>query len=257
MTNEEQTIQPQPETPSTPEATATLKSPVDLFGKAWELFMKKKWHYLKIIAIPYLLSIPLLFTGAIMSTFSGSLTMVGGILIIVLMVIILILVNVWATVALLYAIMERDKELTVKETYQKAWSKILDFIGVSILSFLIIAGGFILFIVPGIIFSVWYSLAFYVFMKEDLTGMAALRRSKELVVGRWWSVLWRLIFPSLIYIAIGLALGVVMTGFSYILGETISEFLTNVIDTIFRIVVTPVGFIYGFLLLDNLVSAKK
>jgi hypothetical protein len=55
-----------------------------------------------------------------------------------------------------------------------------------LLAGLIIIGGFILLIVPGLIFSVWYRYVPLVVVDEGLTGMAALRRSKQLVANRFW-----------------------------------------------------------------------
>ena len=55
----------------------------------------------------------------------------------------------------------------------------------------VIIAGALLFIIPAFIFSVWFMFAFYAFLIEGVSpGTAALRRSKELVSGRFWQIVW-------------------------------------------------------------------
>jgi len=56
------------------------------------------------------------------------------------------------------------------------------------LAILAITGGIILFIIPGILFAVWFSQVNFVVVQEQLSGPAALRRSRQLVRGRFWDV---------------------------------------------------------------------
>lgn len=64
-----------------------------------------------------------------------------------------------------------------------AYKKLFPLLGASILIGLATFGGFLLFIVPGIIFSTWFSLTFFVMFDENLGAVAAMKRSKELVTG--------------------------------------------------------------------------
>lgn len=45
---------------------------------------------------------------------------------------------------------------------------------------------FILLIIPGIIFMVYWYVFVYVLLDQGLTNMAALKKSKELISGHWW-----------------------------------------------------------------------
>lgn len=49
-------------------------------------------------------------------------------------------------------------------------------------------GGFILFVIPGIWASVAFSFAYIALIDENAKVEDAIKRSKELVKGRWWSV---------------------------------------------------------------------
>ncbi len=68
-----------------------------------------------------------------------------------------------------------------------------------ILSAIAILCGFILFIIPGIIFSIWFSFSIYATLFDGQKGGAALKASKHLVQGRWFAVLWRLVAPAFVF----------------------------------------------------------
>jgi hypothetical protein len=55
-------------------------------------------------------------------------------------------------------------------------------------AWLILIGLFLLLVVPGIVWSVYYSFLLMVVSVRGLTGKAALDYSKKLVEGRWWRV---------------------------------------------------------------------
>ena len=60
----------------------------------------------------------------------------------------------------------------------------------SILAGLAVLGGFVLLIIPGIIFSTWFAFVIYAVALDGEKNTAALRASKRLVTGRWWEGLW-------------------------------------------------------------------
>ncbi len=45
---------------------------------------------------------------------------------------------------------------------------------------------FLLLIVPGIIFMVYWYVFAYIVLDQGLSGMAALKKSKEMITGHWW-----------------------------------------------------------------------
>lgn len=62
-------------------------------------------------------------------------------------------------------------------------------VGTSIVAGFILLGLFLLLIVPGIIWSVYYTFWIYVVALRNIGGTTALGYSKNLVVGQWWRVL--------------------------------------------------------------------
>jgi len=78
---------------------------------------------------------------------------------------------------------------------------------------LVIIGGFILLIVPGIIIAVLLSFSGTAFMLEDKRGPSALSRSKQLVRGNWWYVLGislgcALLYALAIYLPFAILVGI-------------------------------------------------
>jgi len=67
------------------------------------------------------------------------------------------------------------------------------FVWVMILRSLAVAGGIIAFVLPGIWMSVAFSFAPIILLENGLRGTEALATSHELVKGRWWQVLGRIL----------------------------------------------------------------
>lgn len=71
----------------------------------------------------------------------------------------------------------RKTEEYVNDAFKKLWPAL----GATVLIFLAVLGGLVLFIVPGIIFAAWFSLTFFVMFDENLGAVASMKRSKTLV----------------------------------------------------------------------------
>jgi hypothetical protein len=78
---------------------------------------------------------------------------------------------------------------------------------------LVLAVGFLLLIIPGIYLSIALIVAVPALVVEDVRGSKALRRSRDLVSGRWWATLGVVLLgvflvPFVIQFAIGFILGI-------------------------------------------------
>jgi hypothetical protein len=67
---------------------------------------------------------------------------------------------------------------------------------VNFLTTLAVIGGFILLIIPGIIFAVWFSLASYIVIDQQVDAVEAMKRSKALVRGRIWEMMGVFALPA-------------------------------------------------------------
>ena len=75
---------------------------------------------------------------------------------------------------------------TLEGALQFALRNVLPLGFIYLLLGLVVWGGFVLFLVPGMIVLVTTYFAQFVYLDERVGGMSALLRSRALVVGRWW-----------------------------------------------------------------------
>jgi len=113
-------------------------------------------------------------------------------------------VGLWTQIVLIRLIWNSivHQSIEEKSLKQEGWRDIVPFLWVNILTGLIILGGTILFIIPGLIFSIWYYFASYIFAVEKIHGYGALKASKDLSQGRFWIVVGKIVLISLMYLAI-------------------------------------------------------
>ena len=67
----------------------------------------------------------------------------------------------------------------------------------------VIMGGYLLFFVPGIIFTVWFAFAQFILVEEDSSAVEALFGSKGYVHGHWLDAFGRLFLAWLLSVAVG------------------------------------------------------
>lgn len=240
----------------------SLIGPIALLRQAWALYIKR----LRIFV--FLSIFPLFVTGFIfMITFlSGSfglallakgsnlftpINIVVVTILIALVIIVLTVISGWGQVAMLYAVKEEDNNIGFKEAIVKGWGKLASYWWISFLIGLINFGGSFLFIIPGIIFSVWFSMAVFVLINEDIKGMNALLKSREYVRGYFWPVLGRNLF--------WLAFAIILSLIPSLIFEKLLHFpswINWIYSLSYSFVTTPLGIIYSFLIYKNLRSLK-
>lgn len=118
----------------------------------------------------------------------------------------IILPQVWMLTASLFAL--KESVHTVMEAIKPALSKLLGMLWLWLLMVVMVNGGFLLLIVPGVMLSVWFFFAWYVFTEENCHGVNALVQSREYVRGRFFLVLLRLLAVGILC-AIVTAVGVI------------------------------------------------
>ncbi len=120
------------------------------------------------------------------------------------------------------------------------------------------------FLIPGIIFSIWFSFSLYILILEGQRGTQSLAMSRELVKGYFWPVLWRWVAPYFVYgllltiifvipiYLIGLAIGDPMAGFA---AET--PWWSDLISSVLSILTVPLFTIIAVLLYKSLKKEKE
>jgi hypothetical protein len=157
----------------------------------------------------------------------------------------------WAIPSLLYNLKE---DAGIKESYKRGFKILGSYIWVYFLLTIIIAGGFLLFIIPGILFSIWFSLAIFILVFEKRKGFNALFKSKHLVKGKFWGVLGRFLVLGLI-IGLGLFLIFALIIFG-IENKKIESQISEAMGYFIQLFVLPFFLIYGFLIYNNLKEIK-
>lgn len=140
-------------------------------------------------------------------------------------------------------------ERTFKEILVSSKPYVLNFIGTSFMVGIVALIGFVLLIVPGIIWTVVYAFAVYVLIFEGLSGWQAMKRSKELVKNYWWPVALR----SLVVFAVSIIISFPSAFFQE---NSTSEAVYGGIAGLIKFIITPAFVIYSYLIYKELVKIK-
>lgn len=141
----------------------------------------------------------------------------------------------------LFLVTNQDNVGTLETAIKWTFKNALPLLFIYLLSALVVLGGFLFFIIPGIVVATAITFAQYVFVREGKQGMTALLASQALVKGRWFTVTRKIlgfIFLSLVPLLI---LGMVYGLFETILGEgkyvTLGgEILTQLVSAVMSII---------------------
>lgn len=250
---------------------------IDLVGQSFGIF-SKKWK--KLIWLMFV--IPLIVTG--LAVFTGiffailaSLVVATKIILawkIVLAVVlalislacilISIFISVVASISSIYVI---DQDMDVKVAFKKSMPLFWKYIGLIIVFGLITLIGYLLFIVPGIILTVMLSFSLYALILEDLGPIQALKRSKELVKGFWWTVLARFMVVGVFAVLISMVssminnvgMALIETGnkdLGIMIFAVIIAVLAMLVSIAINFVVNSIVVIYSYLVYSELKSRK-
>lgn len=144
--------------------------------------------------------------------------------------------NVLMAAAIIFAV--NDRTLTIGVAYKKAMCKFWSYIWLSIVSSVLIGLGFMLFIIPGVILSVWFAFAAMVLVLENRPAVESLKASRNYVKGKWWTVAIRL--------AIGVLLMILVFVTISLPAALLGGYIAGAAGLIVTVVLTPVavGYIY-------------
>jgi hypothetical protein len=157
----------------------------------------------------------------------------------------------WAVPSLLYSLKENT---AIKESYKRGFRILASYTWVYFLLTIIIVGGFLLFFVPGLIFSIWFSLAIFILVFEERKGFNALFKSKHLVRGKFWEVFWRILVLGLIT-GLGLLLIFALILFGIENRQTEKQ-MGEAMGYFIQLFLWPLFLIYGLLIYNNLKEIK-
>ncbi len=185
---------------------------LDLIKESWTIYQNNLLKFIEVIVygligvVPLLIVLFLFFaygaTGLINSASIITNFILGsvGVIFFFIGVYLAIVYSLQAKVAALLLL--KNNFTPAKDNFAAAKPYINKFLGVSLLTIvLVIAWGFV-FIVPALIFAIYYCFATYVVVLEDKRPFSAVERSYDLTHGYWWPVFGRLVLIFILGIAL-------------------------------------------------------
>lgn len=124
------------------------------------------------------------------------------------------------------------------DTYRYALSRTGTILWVTILYGLVVAGGFILLVVPGIYLAVALVFATPSVVVEARRGVDALKRSRALAKGYWWRIFGTLLLAMLLFFVAGAILGIPFGLLSLAAGP-VSWLVEAIGNSIVTVITTP------------------
>lgn len=222
-----------------------------LFKNGWRQLLP----YMVLLFVPTVLLSILGIVGTQLTVWAPKSAMPTNVIVLVAYVASLVF-SIWVTVALTKALANLEQG-TPAEDWQAVFNhtgpSMWPFIYSSILAGLIVIGGTLLFIVPGIIFAVWYAFVLYSVVLDNKRGLEALRASKAVVTGRWLAVLWRLLLPGLAFIVASAVLRlIIIVPLSLAIRNPVNlDIVDNIITSLVSSVITPIATLAPLILYRN------
>lgn len=257
-------------TSATESNPATLAGPSTILSEAWGIYRSNLKIFAGIVVVP-MIAIALLaaifFVGSLVLKIFANIDALGNVLnfslgfvVILSVAVFIILLEFWSQIALITAIKDRNENISIAEAYRRAWHKIRSYFWVALLTGLITFGGFIFFVIPGIIFSLWFGFAAFIVIEEDLKGMNALLRSKAYASDYLFEIIWRFLFIGLVVFMISFGIGIVFGVpilIATILKAQLLADILNFLSYIVKLLVTPLTIIYSYLIYKHLKELKS
>lgn len=163
-------------------------TPLELLSRSWTLYKTYVWFLVgyaawMILPISALFLLTFVEEGWLVFVLTFFVMLAGLIL------------GLWVTIALVRSIhqLSQKTEISPAKISQEATKRLLVLAQTAVLHSLIIVGGLLLLIVPGLVFGVWYAFAQLATILDDKRPVEALSFSRTLTQGRFWQVAWYLV----------------------------------------------------------------
>lgn len=234
-------------------ATASLPGAVDLFKQAWAFALSRP-DLIVLLTVPTLL----INAAAVMLQMGwvpmSALTVIGLVLGFIAVLFVQFLLQL--TLAHTALTTQQSAAPSVSDSWNWATSNVWPWLWIAALSACVVLGGFLLFIIPGLIISFYIAFAMYSFIDEDTRGMSALQRSRALVTGNFWEILSRFVVFILIIFGLSIMFGIAAALLSEVIG-TLGNGVGELTLSLFDAVLTGFASLLGVYFAASLYNALK
>ncbi|MEK7595862.1 MAG: hypothetical protein AAB443_04745 [Patescibacteria group bacterium] len=132
----------------------------------------------------------------------------------------------------------------IKAMYKEAWGRASKYFFVSFVLALIVLGGFLLFVVPGVIWSLMFGLATYIVLFEDFGAIEALKESKRRTDGKKG----KLVLRYVQFMVLMVLVRVVSAIPSAVFESTEIQIFGGILTFIIEVIVWPFNLIFPYLI---------
>ncbi|MFA6547536.1 MAG: hypothetical protein WCT11_01160 [Candidatus Magasanikbacteria bacterium] len=187
----------------------------ELIHQSWSNYLKTLRRFapfLGVLLVGFIIRYFLGFVGLYLDAYT-KLSNLSVDITITLIMAVLAFLAIWTTYAMVKSTQLIQKNLPLvsfKESYIRTAHYIIPTFLLSLLVALIVITGSILFLIPGIIFAVWYYYVNYVVIFEDQKDLSSFKTSKQLIVGRWFSMALRIVIPKIIFLIVVIILNILV-----------------------------------------------
>jgi len=236
--------------------TGALEGPRKLLSSAWSLY-KTNWKTLMYIVVaPSIISA----IGQILAVAKNPILAIVAFLIFMVGVVYSAAMLPAAVNAIHRLSTESGANLMWKTQYKFGFSLFWSVVFLAILQLIIALGAYALFILPGIIISGYFCMYIFALVIDGKKGFSALTESYSLVKGRWWGVFGRFLYFVLVYIGVGIIVGIIGLGLDFILGFNSKSTGASVVSIVMNLVlvatVAPLALVYAYKLYASLKQSR-
>jgi hypothetical protein len=243
----------------------------ELFGKSWQEYKSNFKVFLIIFlllsvipsVIYFVASIPLNLkflnlTESGLSEMFSLMLQLKYVIPSIILGILMFLLGLLMSASFVYNSLYRKKEMSVRETLMGGKKYFWKYFLFSIVYFIFLGLLFLLFVIPGIIFLIFWMFASYILIGENKGILESLKISHDIVRGKWWRVFGYALLFMLIAIAISIGFSIVggiinviiglpflikgatQSGFVYI----ITEFVRTIANLGAGVITTPLAILF-------------
>ena len=176
------------------------------------------------------------------------------------------LVVIWITNALILTInkLAAKEKIDTNEINRQSWQLIIPLLMVALLVTLVIFGGLILLIIPGILFAIWFSFAQISVILDNKKGIDALSFSRSLFSNRFLPMLRRVIIGPLLLFVVYMLILIFVIGIGFIFSGNIEQVINqevfplwpDILENLLSVFMLPIFLIYWTLLYRSVKESK-
>ena len=239
-------------------------SSLELLKESWLIYQKNLWKFIEVILYGLVGMIPFFIVTMLIVAYSASglsakvsfsVNMFLGLLVFLAFIASIYLAVVYSIRAKVASILLLKNNFTsAKENFKEAKPYFVRFLGVSLLLVVLVIAWGLVFVIPALIFAIYYGFAQYVLVVEEKRPFSSVERSYDLVKGYFWPVFGRF----MLIMAIGIAIYILISWPLKYLAETSAWFMSyDVFMNLVWVIISPYFIIYPYKIYESLKKTNK